>query len=232
MRYHRHMRNWMTAISAIFLLTTILFSYLQEKYSCITVFAIINNISICILTGCLIALLQFIIGYHNAKHDQLLSFYRSIILLEEKIVYYPYQHLGFVDAVSGLKDIREILNFYSESVISAYKQIDFDGRYDKALTSAQTLFTLYSNQMKPFKEFRETLCDGIRFMEKTDGDLISEGVIDIPNANREMNELLQTKEKAVEDAYNDENARKKRNEAYEILETYLFGKSTKQKKSK
>ena len=86
--------------------------------------------------------------------------------------------------------------------------------------------------MKPFKEFRETLCDGIRFMEKTDGDLISEGVIDIPNANREMNELLQTKEKAGEDAYNAENARKKRNEAYEILETYLFGKSTKQKKSK
>ena len=60
-----------------------------------------------------------------------------------------------------------------------------------------------------FKEFRETLCDGIRFMEKTDGDLISEGVIDIPNANREMNDLLQTKEKAVEDAYNDENAQKK-----------------------
>lgn len=232
MRYHRHMRNWMTAISSIFLLTTILFSYLQEKYSCITVFAIINNISICILTGCLIALLQFIIGYHNAKHDQLLSFYRSIILLEEKIVYYPYQHLGFVDAVSGLKDIREILNFYSESVISAYKQIDFDGRCDKALISAQTLFTLYSKQMKPLEEFREALCDGIEFMDKTEVDLICEGVSNIPDATRKMNELLQEKENAVRDAYNDENARKKRNEAYEILENYLFGKSSKQKKSK
>ena len=136
MRYHRHMRNWMTAISAIFLLTTILFSYLQEKYSCITVFAIINNISICILTGCLIALLQFIIGYHNAKHDHLLSFYKSIILLEDKITYYPYQRLGFVDAVSGLKDIREVLNFYSESVILSYRQIDFDGRCDKEIGRA------------------------------------------------------------------------------------------------
>jgi hypothetical protein len=222
----------MIAISAIFFLLTILFSYLQEKYLCIPVFAIINNIVICIFTGSLIALLQFIIGYHNAKHDQLLSFYRSIILLEEKIVYYPYQHLGFVDAVSGLKDIREILNFYSESVISAYKQIDFDGHCDKALISAQTLFTLYKDQIEPFKKFRDTLCDGIRFMDKTEVDLICEGVIDIPDATRKMNELLQEKEKAVQDAYNDENARKKRNEAYEILENYLFGKSSKQKKSK
>ena len=47
-----------------------------------------------------------------------------------------------------------------------------------------------------------------------------------------MNELLQEKENAVRDAFNDENARKKRNEAYEILENYLFGKSSKQKKSK
>jgi hypothetical protein len=222
----------MTAISAIFLLTTILFSYLQEKYSCITVFAIINNISICILTGCLIALLQFIIGYHNAKHDHLLSFYKSIILLEDKIIYYPYQRLGFVDAVSGLKDIREVLNFYSESVISSYRQIDFDGRCDEALISAQTLFTLYSEQMKPFEEFREALCDGIEFMGKTEVDLICEGVSNIPDATRKMNELLQEKENAVRDAFNDENARKKRNEAYEILENYLFGKSSKQKKSK
>ena len=207
-------------------------TYLQEKYLCITVFAIINNIVICIFTGSLIALLQFIIGYHNAKHDQLLSFYRSIILLEEKIVYYPYQHLGFVDAVSGLKDIREVLNFYSESVISSYRQIDFDGRCDKALISAQTLFTLYSKQMKPFKEFREALCDGIEFMDKTEVDLICEGVSNIPDATRKMNELLQKKENTVRDAFNDENERKKRNEAYEILENYLFGKSSKQKKSK
>lgn len=232
MRYHRHMRNWMTAISAIFFLLTILFSYLQEKYLCITVFAIINNIVICIFTGSLIALLQFIIGYHNTKHDHLLSFYKSIILLDDKIIYYPYQRLGFVDAVSGLKDIREVLNFYSESVISSYRQIDFDGRCDEALISAQTLFTLYKDQIEPFKEFRDTLCDGIRFMDKTEVDLICEGVIDIPDATRKMNELLQEKENAVRDAFNDENARKKRNEAYEILENYLFGKSSKQKKSK
>ena len=232
MRYHRHMRNWMFLISVLFLLVTVIFSYLQATYIDQTIFAILNNISICIFTGCLIALLQFIIGYHNAKHDHLLSFYKSIILLEDKIIYYPYQRLGVVDAVSGLKDIREILNFYSESVISSYRQIDFDGRCDKALTSAQILFALYSDQMKPFKEFRETLCDGIRFMDKTEVDLICEGVMDIPDATRKMNELLQEKEKAVQDAYNDENARKKRNEAYEILENYLFGKSSKQKESK
>lgn len=231
MRYHRHMRNWMFLISGLFLLITVIFSYLQATYINQTIFAILNNISICILTGCLIALLQFIIGYHNAKHDHLLSFYKSIILLEDKIIYYPYQRLGFVDAVSGLKDIREVLNFYSESVISSYRQIDFDGHCDKALVSAQTLFILYKDQIEPFKEFRDTLCDGIRFMDKTEVDLICEGVMDIPDATRKMNELLQEKEKAVQDVYNDENARKKRNEAYEILENYLFGKPSKQKKS-
>ena len=224
MRYHRHMRNWMTVISIAFFLITVIFSYLQVTNIDKTVYAILNNLSICILTGCLIALLQFGIGYHNAKYSDLLSYYKDLILLEEKIAFYPFQHSGFVDSVSGLKEIREILNFYSSSVQSSYRQIDFDGRCDQALNAAKELHVLYRNQMKPFFDFRDALCDGVSFMRKSDEDLLREGITDISEATEKMNSMLQSKENAVAELYNDKKEHEKRNAAYKILEEYLFGK--------
>lgn len=224
MKYNRIMRNWMIAISGIFLAITIAFSFLQVKYENEIVFAIANNISICILTGCLIALLQFIVGYHNSKHSCLLVYYRDLVMIEKKIIHYPFMHLGFVNAQTGLKDVKEILDFYSYNVRLSYLQIDFDGYCDKTLSAAKELFTLYEKQIAVFKRFEDALCEGIRFMGKSDEDLINDGVTDIKKATQEMNAFLQSKEKDVENAYNDVIERGKRNSAYQELEKFLFNK--------
>ena len=223
MRYHRIMRNWMIGLSFVFLLITILFSYLQIVYSDDVVYAILNNISICILTGSIIALLQFVIGYYNAKYSDLFTYYKDLVTLEEKITFYPYQHVGFVDSVSGLKEIREILDFYQSCVQVSYKRLDFGGHNDQVLNAAKDLYKLYQNQIKPFVEFRDALCDGVRFMGKSDEELLREGITDIPKENQKMNSLLQAKENAVAKKYNDEIEHTKRSAAYKILEEYLFG---------
>lgn len=227
MKYNRIMRNWMFAISGIFLVITIVFSFLQDKYPNEIVFAITNNISICILTGCLIALIQFIVGYHNSKHSCLLVYYRDLIMIEKKIIHYPFMHSGFVNVQTGLKDVKEILDFYSYNVRLSYLQIDFDGYCDKTLSAAKELFTLYEKQIAVFKRFEDALCEGIRFMDKSNEDLINDGVTDIQKATQEMNALLQSKVKDVENAYNDEIEQGKRNSAYKELEKYLFNKKTK-----
>ncbi len=227
MRYHRHMRNWMVGISITFFVITIIFSYFQVVYKESVAYAILNNISICILTGTLIALLQFVIGYHNAKYDNIFTYYKSLIALEERITFYPYQHIGFVDSVSGLKEVREILDFYYSYVQTSYRMLDFNGRDDCVMKSAKELHKLYSSQMQPFVEFRDALCDGVRFMGASNETLWREGITDIEKATEEMNSLLQSKEEAVRDRYNDKNEQEKRNAAYRMLERYLFGKANK-----
>ncbi len=227
MRYNRTMRNWMIAISITFFIITVIFSHLQILYKENAIYAVLNNIAICIFTGTLIALFQFIIGYHNAKYDSLFSYYKNLVTLEERITYYPYQHCGFVDAVSGLKEIREILDFYYSSVQTSYKMLDFDGYNDSVMQAAKELHKLYSNQIKPFIDFRDALCKGVRFMSASDEDLRREGIEDINKATNEMNSLLQSKEKAVQERYNDKTEQEKRSAAYQILEKYLFGKTKK-----
>lgn len=224
MKYNRIMRNWMIAISALFLALTIVFSVFQVIYPKEMIYAITNNISICILTGCLIALIQFIIGYHNSKYDSLLIYYRNLIMLENKIIHYPFMHSGFVNVQTGLKDVKEILDFYSYNVRLSYLQIDFDGYCDKTLSAAKELFTLYEKQIAVFKRFEDALCEGIRFMDKSDEDLINDGITDIQKATQEMNAFLQSKEKDVENAYNDVIEQDKRNKFYQKLEKYLFNK--------
>lgn len=224
MKFNRIMRNCMIAISALFLALTIVFSALQVIYPKKMIYAIINNISICILTGCLIALIQFIIGYHNSKRDSLLIYYKNLIMLENKIIHYPYIRSGFIDAQTGLKDVRVILDFYSSDVKLSYMQIDFGGCYDKTLNAAKELFALYEKQITVFKRFEDALCDGIRFMDKSDEDLINEGILDIKEATQNMNAYLQSKEKDIENAYNDEIEQNARNQSYQKLEKYLFNK--------
>ena len=230
MRYHRHMRNWMIGISIAFLIISIVFSCLQIVYRENVTYAVLNNVSICIFTGSLIALLQFAIGYHNVKYDCILTYYKYLVMFEERITYYPYQHCGFVDSVSGLKEIREILDFYYSYVQISYKMLDFNGYNDCVMRSAKELHELYSSQTQPFVEFRDALCDGVRFMGASNETLWSEGITDIKKATEEMNSLLQSKEEAVRERYNDKNEQEKRNAAYKTLERYLFGKQGKSKK--
>ena len=78
--------------------------------------------------------------------------------------------------------------------------------------------------MEPFIDFRNALCDGVCFMGKSDEDLLREGITDISEATEKMNSMLQSKENAVAERYNDKEEHEKRNAAYKILEEYLFGK--------
>lgn len=61
-------------------------------------------------------------------------------------------------------------------------------------------------------------------MDKTDEELIKEGIVNIELATKMVNENLQQREKTIEISYNDEILRKKRNKAFEVLEEYLFQK--------
>ena len=113
MSYHRKLKNALYFVTAIFIITTIIFTALQLKYQTSVTFSIINNISICILTGCAIALIQAVIGYKTAKHDSLLNFYKDAIMLEDKIIHYPYMNSGFIDAPTGLKSISPLPRSFS-----------------------------------------------------------------------------------------------------------------------
>ena len=85
--------------------------------------------------------------------------------------------------------------------------------------------------MEPFIDFRNALCDGVCFMGKSDEDLLREGITDISEATEKMNSMLQSKENAVAERYNDKEEPEKRNAAYKILEEYLFGKKKETNKS-
>lgn len=224
MRYHRKLKNALYIVTAIFIITTIIFTALQLKYQTSIACSIINNISICILTGCVIALIQAVIGYKTAKHDSLLVFYKDAIMLEDKIIHYPYMNNGFIDSVSGLKEVREILNLYSSTLKLSYFQIDMSGKQDGVLKAAEELFNTYSNEIAKYKKFEDALCESIRFMDKTDEELINEGVSNIKLATDMVNKNLQHHATVVMDTYNDASIRKKRNSAFEILEDYLFKK--------
>lgn len=217
MKFYKHVIYWMTCISIFFTITTIVFTYLQIVNDKRVVFSIINNISICVLTGCAIALLQSIIGYINTKHDCLLVFYKDLLMLEEKIVHYPFNHIGFIDVVSGLRDVRVILDCFNFNTKLSYMQIDFGGHCDKILKAAKNLYASYQNEIKAFDDFSDALCEGIRFMDKTDEDLYNEGITDITYATNKMNEYLQSKEKNIENTYNNKEERQTRSISYNIL---------------
>ena len=68
---------------------------------------------------------------------------------------------------------------------------------------------------------------GIRFMDKTDEDLISGGG-DIRTATESMNRLLLQKEEGIEKAYNDDVSRKEKIYLLEIDE-HLFNRKVSEK---
>ncbi len=215
-------------ICSLFTLLSIFLSILQSVYSDTTVFAILNNISVCILTGCLIALIQFVVGYRSAKYDALLNFYRSSLVLEDEFVHYPYTHAGFVDAKTGLTDIRKIIGLFDYDVKVAFWQIDMPAEKTEELKAACNLYVFYQEQIQVLKSFREKLCEAVRFQGMTDEQLYRSGITDIRKENIRINAALQDKETELENAYNDSDALKIVHNEYGALEKYLFGRAFEQ----
>lgn len=224
MRYHRQLIKGISISIIVLLIAVAILSYLQANYIDNAWYAIFNNIAICILTGGLVALFQSIIGYRNAKRDSLLVYYKDIILLEDKIVHYQYEAIGFVDASKGQKVVQDIITLYLSTVKLSYMQIDMKNNKDKELLAAQNLYNLYNKQIKEFSNFESELCEAIKYMEKTDAELYSEGIQNIALETAKINHKLQSISEKIVDTYNDETDQHQRSNSFKILEQYLFHK--------
>ena len=224
MRFNRIMRKTMIIISIISLLLTIIFSLLQAKYPSCVVITILNNVSICILTGCFISLIQSIIGYRQSKYDSVYQFYKAFVGLEGRITYFPANNVGFVDAVTGLKEIRSIITYFSENVTPAYNNVDFSNKKDAELNAVNQLMFLYNDQLQSLKTAEDALSEGVEFMQIDERGASQEEIRKNDIKQYEINQKIQAAINGIRDAYNDEEIHQKLNEAYGIIEMYLYGK--------
>jgi len=223
MRFNRIMRKTMIIISIISLLLTILFSVLQAEYPSCVVITILNNVSICILTGCFIALIQSIIGYRQSKYDSVYQFYRDFVSLEGEIAYSPYNTVGFVDSVTGLKEIREIISVYSDQVIPSYRNIDFSDKKDDVLNAVKQLMSLYKDQIESLKIAEKALCEGVKFMQIDETGASAEEIRKNDIKQLELNKSIQKAMIGIAEAFNNEEIHQKLNMAYGVIEMYLYG---------
>lgn len=216
MRYYKQLVIYVGISSAVLILITAILTAIQVNNTSNTLISIINNIIICFLTGEIILFFQAIIGYKNVKRECLLAYYKDLILLEDKIIHYPFNETGFVEASKGLKDIREIIALFDAGAKFTYMQIDFGERKDVVLEAAQTLFKSYAKHIDAYREFDSDICDALRKNE-----LSSQIEIE------QINKKLQDKEKEIESLYNSREDQKIRDAAYKKLENYLFKKKVK-----
>lgn len=216
MRYYKQLVIHVGISSAVLILITAILTGIQVNNSNNTLVSILNNIIICFLTGGIILFFQAIIGYKNAKRECLLAYYKDLILLEDKIIHYPFSGIGFIEASKGLKDIRDITTLFDAGAKFTYMQIDFGERKDCVLEAAQMLFKSYAKHIKAYKEFDSDICDALR-----DAETSSQTEIE------QINKKLQDKAKEIESIFNDREEQKIRVAAYETLENYLFKGKTK-----
>lgn len=216
MRYYKRLIIYVGISSAVLILITTILTWVQVNNSNNTLVAILNNIIICFLTGGIILFFQAIIGFKNAKRECLLAYYKDLILLEDKIIHYPFSRIGFIESSKGLKDIRDITTLFDAGAKFTYMQIDFGKRRDCVLKAAQTLFKSYAKHIKVYREFDSDICDALR-----DAGTCNQTEIE------QINKKLQDKEKEIESIFNDKEEQKIRVTAYETLENYLFKKKVK-----
>lgn len=224
MRTQYRLRTAFRYIAIVALLLSLVVSIYYIKNSTIVIWGILDNIMICVLTGCIIGYLQSIIGYASEKHTSIAYFYKEAIILEDIIINYPFMRLGFIRSDEGLKDVRMITHQYLNGFKFAVQCVFFDSKPDKILTSVLELSQLYESQIKIFRQMEDLLSEAIRFSDLSDAELLSEG-IDITKATESMNKRLQAMEHVIERVYNDKKEQEKRTQCYEVIEMYLFSKT-------
>lgn len=229
MRYNRRIKKALVLSIIPLLLVVCLFSYLQIRDKDDAAIAIANNICICVLTGAIIALIQAIAGYTAAKYDSILAFYKDAIMLEDKIIHYPYNRSGFISPRNGLRDVREITSLFSDHLEFSYQLIDFPNKRNVLFEAIKALYSSYSKHIKAYQEFDSDLCDAIRFTEVSVETLADEGITDIEAETNAINIKLQAKSDQICDIYNDENEQMIRVAAYKVIEQYLFKHKVKKK---
>ncbi len=73
-------------ITVAFLILTITFSVLQSNNPANTLFAILANICICILTSGILICIQSTIGFYVARKESVLLFYKETMILEKRLL--------------------------------------------------------------------------------------------------------------------------------------------------
>lgn len=222
MRYNNRVKRILLLTLVPLIVIVCALSYLQIKHKNIVWYSIANNIFICVLTGTIIALIQAIVGYATAKYDCILAFYKDAIMLEDKIIHYPYCRSGFIEAHNGLKDVREITSFFSEQLEFSYRLIEFPKKGNVLFQAIKALYLSYSKHIKAYQEFDSDLCDAIRFAEVSEETLAEEGITDIKAENESINRKHQAKAEQICEIFNDEEEQRIRVAAYEVIENYLF----------
>ena len=216
-------RNVFIWIDIISLIVVILFTYLQMKHSDSTLYAIINNISICILTGGMVTLVQSIIAFNASKHNLLLEFYKNACAFDGAIIHYASTTYGFSHADQVVEKIHNIITFFECTVKSSYMMLDSsDNKKDEEVKAAGILFSLFLNEAKQYRNLEDILCEGIRFMKASEVELLQMGIKDIEQENKELNAKVQDAANRTVELYNNENTLKERKKAFETLENYLF----------
>lgn len=152
-----------------------------------------------------------------------LTFYKEAIMLEDAIINYPYMRSGFISSDVGIKDIREINHRFMDSFKYAWQSIYLGKSPDHVLKAVESLYYSYCDQIKPFRKMEDALTEALRYMDKSDPELIAEG-IDIPLETTKMNVKLQSIEHEIEEVYNNQESQEKRTANYLMIEAYLFSK--------
>ena len=227
MRYNRQLKKIIGLSLIPIAIITIIFSYLQIIYKDIAVYAILNNVFICILTGGIVTFIQAVIGYRNSKRDIILAFYKDLMVIEYKIGHYPYNRIGFKNAIDALPDVMNIILTFSSNVTFSYTQIVFSEKNNSVLDVVKSLYKIYGKQVKAFQDLDDELCEAIRFIDASEEDLLKEGITDVRSENIRVNNKLQAKAEIIRDLYNSEEDRKARDEGFAILEQYLFKQKVK-----
>ena len=223
MRLQYRLRQVFILITCVSLALTTLTTIFCLQGNGSGLWSILNNIMICISTGCVIGCIQSFVGYANEKRMSILTFYKEAMMLEDAIINYPYMRSGFTAPDVGIKDIRKITLRFMDNFKFAWMSIYLGKSPDHVLKSVELLYSLYCDQIKPFRKMENALIEALRDMDISGSELIAEG-IDIPLETAKINETLQSIVREIKEAYNKQESQKGRTANYLLIEKYLFSK--------
>lgn len=214
-------------ITAIFLLVVIRLSIEQIKAPTNAGIVVINNITICILTGCIVALIQSIVGYANAKHDALLTFYKDALALDNEIIYYASTTFGFSRADEVIERVHHIITFFDFELKTSYMDLFFaESKWDNEINAAKEIFRSFQSEVDIYRKFEAQLSDDIAFMKASEEELCQQN-IDIQQKNIELNNKTREAANRIVSAYNNNSTLAVRKHSFKIIEAYLFSKKDK-----
>lgn len=223
MRYQYKLKQLLTWLSILFVFISILFSYLQFIYSTNVLFSILNNISICILTGAIITMCQACIGYGTAKRESLLLFYKNAIILEKKIYDHSVKGRGFSIAKKGFLEINEITSYFNDEFKFSFELIYKVKSTEKEILASIAIYKVYLGIYKKYYAMEQALGEAINYMELSDEDINIAGLNEAIETKKHNDILANKMNEIIEELGNSEQ-RKILNENYKVLESYLFSK--------